>query len=238
MVVTAALANTHGVQLTWLGPRHCTVSPLLPRSHLHLQPVHCFPQHLPCLKLLSLPPPSADDTFYPPEASPPPMRPLTSRILLCPHRPFSSSAHCCYYHSHSSSPRAWSLSIFLSPHAPPSVHIHSHNFKYQSCTKLGCFFQQPSSPPEPMPIIHNHFMVNSTCRLFSPCLPAWPNTEVYFFFLFCLFRAAPTAYGGSQARGRISAIAPQPVPQPQQCRIRATSATYTIAHGNARSLTH
>ena len=29
-----------------------------------------------------------------------------------------------------------------------------------------------------------------------------------------------------------------PTPQPQQCGIQATSATYTIAHGNARSLTH
>ena len=28
------------------------------------------------------------------------------------------------------------------------------------------------------------------------------------------------------------------MPQPQQCHIWASSATYTIAHGNARSLTH
>ena len=30
----------------------------------------------------------------------------------------------------------------------------------------------------------------------------------------------------------------QSTPQPQQCQIQAASATYTIAHGNARSLTH
>ena len=30
----------------------------------------------------------------------------------------------------------------------------------------------------------------------------------------------------------------QPTPQPQQCKIRATSLTYTTAHGNAGSLTH
>ena len=30
----------------------------------------------------------------------------------------------------------------------------------------------------------------------------------------------------------------QPVPQPRQCRIRATSAAYTTAHVNARSLSH
>ena len=29
----------------------------------------------------------------------------------------------------------------------------------------------------------------------------------------------------------------QPVPQPQQCQLQAVSATYTTAHGNARSLT-
>ena len=42
------------------------------------------------------------------------------------------------------------------------------------------------------------------------------------FFFFGLFRAAPTAYGGSQARGQNGAVA----------------ATYTTAHRNARSLTH
>ena len=29
----------------------------------------------------------------------------------------------------------------------------------------------------------------------------------FFIFIFCLFRAAPTAYGGSQARSLIGAIA-------------------------------
>ena len=62
------------------------------------------------------------------------------------------------------------------------------------------------------------------------------NEEVYFYFylfIFCpfaIFWAALTAYGGSQARGRIGAVA--------TCRIRAASATNTTAHGNAGSLTH
>ena len=30
---------------------------------------------------------------------------------------------------------------------------------------------------------------------------------IYFFIYFCLFRAAPAAYGGSQAGGRIEAVA-------------------------------
>ena len=65
-----------------------------------------------------------------------------------------------------------------------------------------------------------------------------------FIYLFCLLSfvvvvvvvaiswAAPAAYGGSQARGH------QPTPEPQQCGIRAASATYTTAHGNTGSLTH
>ena len=59
--------------------------------------------------------------------------------------------------------------------------------------------------------------------------------------MFCLFafsRATPMAYGGSQARGQIGTVAAKPTPEPQQCGIRSSSATYTIAHGNARSLTH
>ena len=39
----------------------------------------------------------------------------------------------------------------------------------------------------------------------------------FFFFFFC--RAEPAAYGGSQARGQIGAVAAWPVPQPQQLGI-------------------
>ena len=38
---------------------------------------------------------------------------------------------------------------------------------------------------------------------------------LFFFFFFGLFRATPTAYGGSQARGLIRAVAAG-LPQPQQ----------------------
>ena len=40
-----------------------------------------------------------------------------------------------------------------------------------------------------------------------PVLPSRLPDSVFFFFFFFLFRAAPTAYGGSQARGRIRAAA-------------------------------
>ena len=57
--------------------------------------------------------------------------------------------------------------------------------------------------------------------------------------LFVFSRAAPSAYGHSQARGLIRATASHwPTSQPQQLRIQAESATYTTAHGKAGSLTH
>ena len=64
-------------------------------------------------------------------------------------------------------------------------------------------------------------------------------TLLFFFFFFCsLFRAVPTAYGGSQARGLIGAVSCWPISEAQQHQIWAMSATYTPAHGNSRSLTH
>ena len=63
--------------------------------------------------------------------------------------------------------------------------------------------------------------------------------NIAFFFFFCLFAiswAAPVAYGGSRARGSIGACSCRPTPQ--QHGIWAASATYSTAHGNARSLTH
>ena len=50
----------------------------------------------------------------------------------------------------------------------------------------------------------------------------WGWGDEAFNFIFCFFRAAPTAYGSFQNRGQIRAIA----------------ATYTTAHGNTGSLTH
>ena len=60
----------------------------------------------------------------------------------------------------------------------------------------------------------------------------------FFFSFFFGFRAALEAHGSSQARGGIGAAAPGLQPEPQQCRIWATSATSITAHGNARNLTH
>ena len=58
-----------------------------------------------------------------------------------------------------------------------------------------------------------------------------------FILIFCLFRAAPGAYGGSQAGGQIRAVAAG-LHQTQQCWIQAVSATYTTARGTTRSVIH
>ena len=55
---------------------------------------------------------------------------------------------------------------------------------------------------------------------------------------FFLFRATLAAFGDAQASGQIKSYSCWPTPEPQQHRIRAESATYTTAHGNARSFTH
>ena len=74
----------------------------------------------------------------------------------------------------------------------------------------------------------------------ASCLPRWPPVDpefcpvcknFFFFLVFCLFRAAPVAFGSSQARGRIS-YSCRPTPEPQQRSIQATSATYTRASCN------
>ena len=63
----------------------------------------------------------------------------------------------------------------------------------------------------------------------------WLIGQYPHFFFLCFFFLA---YGGSQTRGQIRAVAHQPTPQPQQCRKWAASVNYTTTQGNARSLTH
>ena len=63
---------------------------------------------------------------------------------------------------------------------------------------------------------------------------AWSQDQLFFFFFFfnlVFFRAAPMAYGSSEARGRIGAVSSQPL----QCQIRAMSVTYTTVQSNAVS---
>ena len=82
-------------------------------------------------------------------------------------------------------------------------------------------------PTSPVPFLH--FTQRSKQTLprvpqFDSPLPPW---AFFFFFVFLSFsRAAPVAYGGSQARGRIGAAA------------NPSSVCSSTAHVNARSLTH
>ena len=59
----------------------------------------------------------------------------------------------------------------------------------------------------------------------------------FYYFFFSLFRTTPAAYGRSQARGWIWAGAVSLCHSHNNAGA-AASATYTTAHGNARSLTH
>ena len=77
-------------------------------------------------------------------------------------------------------------------------------------------------------------------QVFFPQFMAWLFIFLPVFFaevfFFSISWAAPVAYGGFQ--GGVRSCSCQPMPQPQQPGIWATSPAYTIAHGNARSPTH
>ena len=63
--------------------------------------------------------------------------------------------------------------------------------------------------------------------------------KVKFFFFLSLFFLEPHPQHMEVPRlGVYWSCSRQPAPEPQQCRIWATSATYTTAHGNTRSITH
>ena len=73
-------------------------------------------------------------------------------------------------------------------------------------------------------------MMYLTGREFDP-------VHFYLFLFFGFFRATPTAYEGSQARGRIRAAATGLHKSHSNARSEP-SVTYTTAHSNAGSLTH
>ena len=81
-------------------------------------------------------------------------------------------------------------------------------------------------------------VIRLLCKKQSNAPSCTTKSTAYLFFFFCRFRAVPMAYGGSQARGPVGATAAGLHHSHRQHQIRATSVTYTTAHGNARSLTH
>ena len=63
--------------------------------------------------------------------------------------------------------------------------------------------------------------------------------RLFYFIFWSFFRAAPEAYGGSQARGLIGAVAAGLCHSHSNTRSEAhLQPTYTTAHSNAGSLTH
>ena len=62
-------------------------------------------------------------------------------------------------------------------------------------------------------------------------------SSFFFFFFFCLFRAAPSAYGSSQARGPIGATAAGLHHSHSTARSKL-HVTYTTVHGISGLLTH
>ena len=86
----------------------------------------------------------------------------------------------------------------------------------------------------PAVVVFNQIM---QVRLLGLC---WhpENGFLFCFVLFLLFRAVLVAYGDSQARGSNWSYSCWPTLQPQQHQIYATSAIYTTAPSNTRSLTH
>ena len=63
-------------------------------------------------------------------------------------------------------------------------------------------------------------------------------TRLFIYLSFCLFQGWIQGMWRFPGYGSNWSCSRQPTPQPQQLGIRAVSATYTTAHGNAGSLTH
>ena len=101
-----------------------------------------------------------------------------------------------------------------------------HNLKKQ-CISFFFFF-----PASGLRVI---FIFLWTCS-FSQSLNYIYDWRVLFCFVLFL-RAAPGAYGSSQAKGLTQRCSCWPKPQPKQHQIWGMPATYTTAYGNATSLT-
>jgi len=74
--------------------------------------------------------------------------------------------------------------------------------------------------------------------LFTSFASVYLLIYILFIYLFIAFFGHTHSIWSSQDRGLNRRYSCQPMPESQQCRIWATSATYTTAHGKAGSLTH
>ena len=130
-------------------------------------------------------------------------------------------------------PPSWDVS-WVFPHHPSSGGL----------LPMTSLSPQPSGSLPPPPPPHNLPVSKKACP--SPagtvCGPTAANKEnatntIIYLVSYCFLRLhlrciEVPRLGSSQSCSR------QPTPQPQQFGVRVTSATYTTAHSNARSLTH
>ena len=75
--------------------------------------------------------------------------------------------------------------------------------------------------------LEGEFLGQQQCHFFS---------VFFFFFFFFLLMATPATHGRSRLGIESELQLLVYTPRPQQGRIQATSASYTVAHGNTRSL--
>ena len=122
----------------------------------------------------------------------------------------------------------------VSQRAGPASHQDAHNGVPPN--KEGVSEALQPKPPQQTSL----YSFCWACLLLIFLFPLGHRPCVFFFFFPLYFRATPAAYGGSQAGGRIGATAASRSHSHSHSNwgIRATSATYTTAHGHARSLTH
>ena len=119
----------------------------------------------------------------------------------------------------------------LCPRLPGSRGIHAECFLAQSWesfdeTEWWCYLRIPQAHPSNESTSSHHLQAEDIVWLLINCS------------FFCLFRAAPTAYGGSQARGPIGAVAAGLHHSYSNVESEPVSVIYTTAHGNDGSLTH
>jgi len=93
------------------------------------------------------------------------------------------------------------------------------------------------------PSIQPSSIYNIYFALFYICRKAWIYTIhsvsfSFFFFFFAFSRTTPVAYGGSQAKDLIGAVAAGLHQSHSNAGFQTASAAYTRAQSNARSLTH
>ena len=123
----------------------------------------------------------------------------------------------------------------LAPSFFPSVMPRSALYPQNSCTNSTTKLSLISST------LHTPF----SPELVRTCLLKMESSEdpeakplFFFFFAFFLpFQGCTHGIWKFQGQGLSQSYSCWPTPQPQQLGIRAVSGTYTMGHGNARSLT-